>query len=265
MRIKLTLNCRPGSIIPINYQYELSAWIYRTLAQANPEFAAWLHEHGYTLKGKKAFKFFTFSHLDIQPPFSIDKNRGAIRIDSGHVALSLSFLLDSTLEHFVIGLFQNQRFGIGNAQFPAVDFDIRTLEIQPRPAFSPLMRYKTISPVCVSVEEEGKTHAQYRHPADEGYLDLLLRNLSGKLITAANHAISLQGHEHLIVPPAFRLLSEPRRKGVTLKAHTAAATKVIGYHFDFELEAAPALQEVGYYAGFGVENAQGFGCVEVMG
>jgi CRISPR-associated endoribonuclease Cas6 len=31
--------------------------------------------------------------------------------------------------------------------------------------------------------------------------------------------------------------------------------------FDFELRAAPTLLEVGYYAGFGVENAQGFGCV----
>ena len=264
MRVQLLLNCRPGSVLPFNYQYELSAWIYRTLAQANPEFAAWLHERGYALEGKKAFKLFTFSHFDIQKPFSLDKERGALRIDSGRARLVLSFLLDAALEHFVVGLFQSQRFGIGNAQFPATDFEVHTLEILPKPVFSPLMRYRALSPICLTSEEPGKAHAQYRHPDDEEYLGLLIRNLSGKLLTATPHAFSLQGNEHQLVPPAFRLLSDPKRKGVTLKAFTAAETKVIGYTFDFELTAAPILHEVGYYAGFGVENAQGFGCVEVV-
>ena len=64
MRFKLTLRPAYGSscILPLNYQYELGAWIYRTLYEANPTFASWLHEKGYVERGKK-FKLFSYSHF----------------------------------------------------------------------------------------------------------------------------------------------------------------------------------------------------------
>lgn len=283
MRLHLTLHCRSGSRIPINYAYEFSAWIYKVLANADPAFATWLHEHGYTLEGNKRFKFFTFSQLQIQPPFRIEPERQAIRIESGKVSLVLSFLLDDTLEQFVTGLFRQQQFGIGNAQYYPTDFTVQAVEILPKPVFRETMRFRTLSPICVAASEEGIRHAQYRHPNDPDYLELLINNLLQKsqiathsitVSTASKESTTRTSQLPNPEPPTknvkpqnmnFKLLSDPRQKGITLKSHTQAQTKVIGYTYDFEITAPPELLEIAYYAGFGTENAQGFGCVEIIG
>ncbi len=266
MRLQLTLRCQSGSHIPLNYQYELSSWIYKTLAQAEPEFAAWLHEHGYSLTGNKRFKLFTFSHLQLQPPFNLDAKRQRIQLQGGKASLVISFFLDKTLEHFIAGLFQQQRFGIGNARIPATDFQVEAVQVLPPPVFSGPMRFRTLSPVCVAGFDPGNPHPQYRHPSDPDFTGLLFGNLQEKLTAARHYAPDLAAAGPAGEPaPYFRLLSEPRKKGITLKAFTLQETKVIGYTFDFEIGAAPELLQVGYYAGFGGENAQGFGCVEVMG
>ena len=72
MRFKLTLNVNKnafGNRLPINYQYEQSAVIYRILASGNEQFAMWLHENGYQLESGKRFKLFTYS------PFKVEKRR----------------------------------------------------------------------------------------------------------------------------------------------------------------------------------------------
>ena len=58
MRLKLTLQHRPNQVLPINYQYLISSWVYRTLESANAEFATQLHEYGYDFRGKQ-YKLFT--------------------------------------------------------------------------------------------------------------------------------------------------------------------------------------------------------------
>jgi len=261
MRLQLSLQCRPGSRIPFNYQYEISSWIYRTLAQADPAFAEWLHQQGYTLEGQKRFKLFTFSHLQLQPPFQPEPQRQSIRLDSGQARLTLSFLLDDTLEHFVGGLFRQQEFGLGNPRFYPADFSVVSVEILPRPVFMPTMRFRALSPICLGTVVDYNPHAQYLSPLDDDYERLLLQNLTYKFSTAAHYAPAGPIHHNPDLSAHFELLSEPRKKGITLKAHTPQETQVIGYTFDFELTAPPHLLETGYYAGFGEKNAQGFGCV----
>lgn len=266
MKLQLNLICRPGSRIPFNYQYELSAWIYRTLASGDPAFTEWLHQQGYTLEGQKRFKFFTFSHLQLRPPFQPEPQRQSIRLDSGRASLVLSFLLDDSLHHFITGLFQKLHFGIGNPQFYPAEFTVDTVEILPKPAFQETMRYKALSPLCLGASEEGTPHAQYRSPTSPDYAGLLLNNLIHKLQTAGHYTPTwAQQQATTMESPqlSLRLLSEPRKKGITLKSHTAQQTQVVGYLFNFELTAPAQLQEIGYYAGFGEKNAQGFGCVEV--
>ena len=59
MRIKLTLevnNRAFGNILPINYQYEQSAVIYRILSRANEEYATWLHDNGFSIGGAGKLK-----------------------------------------------------------------------------------------------------------------------------------------------------------------------------------------------------------------
>ncbi len=69
MRFKLFLASQTaGAIIPINYQYPLSAAIYRILAKVDADYATFLHEKGYVVgEGLKHFKLFTFSDLPNGP------------------------------------------------------------------------------------------------------------------------------------------------------------------------------------------------------
>ncbi len=50
-------------MLPLNYQYPLSAWIYKVLARGDRGFAEFLHEQGYKMENQKTFKLFTFSNL----------------------------------------------------------------------------------------------------------------------------------------------------------------------------------------------------------
>jgi CRISPR-associated endoribonuclease Cas6 len=213
MSIQLSLCCPTGSRLPLNYQYELSSWIYKTLAQ----FAAWLHEHGYSVEGKKRFKFFTFSHLHLKSPFEIDSKGQAIQLHSGKADLTLSFLLDKTLEHFITGLFRQQRFGIGNARMRPVDFTVESVRVMSPPVFESVMRFRALSPICVAAHEEGNPHPQYRHPNDPDYAKLLFSNLREKR-QAANHyaqAAATPLPEDTI--EHFCLLSEPASKALRSK------------------------------------------------
>lgn len=60
--ITLRVNARKfGRLLPLNYQYEMSAVIYKILSSADTEFATWLHENGFQMDNGKQFKLFTFS------------------------------------------------------------------------------------------------------------------------------------------------------------------------------------------------------------
>ncbi|MFQ6116059.1 MAG: CRISPR-associated endoribonuclease Cas6, partial [bacterium] len=64
MRIKLSLRPKGKTTqIPINYQYPLSAAIYKILQQASPAYAEFLHDKGYPAPSGRLMKLFTFSRL----------------------------------------------------------------------------------------------------------------------------------------------------------------------------------------------------------
>lgn len=50
MRFNLCLSLldRNRNVLPVNYQYELSAWIYKVINHSDPAFADWLHNKGYS-------------------------------------------------------------------------------------------------------------------------------------------------------------------------------------------------------------------------
>lgn len=66
MRIKLSLRSINGYCsIPINYQYPLSAAIYKILSHGSDEYADWLHDRGYLTADGKPMKLFNFSKFFI--------------------------------------------------------------------------------------------------------------------------------------------------------------------------------------------------------
>ena len=105
MRFKLNLlskNAYPA--IPVNYQYPLSAVIYRILSSADHSYATFLHDAGYQKKDSlKSFKLFTFS--DLRTPFQIDGDR--FRLLTAQAELEVCFHLPQAAEKFIRGLFMN--------------------------------------------------------------------------------------------------------------------------------------------------------------
>ncbi len=257
MRLKLHLsviakqNNKPE--IPINYQYELSSWIYKTLNFGNPEFSEWLHSQGY-ISENKSFKLFTFSHFNIEK-FRINKDR--LQILSPEISLTLSFLPIKAIETFVMGIFKNQKFGIGDKQ-SQVDFVVKSVERMPEPEFIKKMKYRCISPIFIDKIIDEQKHKSFLSPEQEGYEELFSTNLISKLL-AHREFSSINPSEIKI-----KHFGKIRKKGIAIKANTPQETKLIGYMFDFELQAPPELQRIGYYAGFGRLNSQGFGCCELI-
>ncbi|WPP51835.1 CRISPR-associated endoribonuclease Cas6 [Catalinimonas niigatensis] len=266
MRFNLILHITGrNKVLPINYQYPQHSWIYRVIQSADAEFSHFLHEEGY-VHGYKKFKLFTFSPLTSKP-FKIFKEENRIGLYGEEVQLQISFLVNQAAEKFIMGLFMGQQFSLGD-QISSVDFEVKRIEAQPRPVFQERMRYRCLSPVVLSVSEEGKAYAQYLHPEDERYASFFMRHLAQKqasvpqLTHADNNAWEV-GCRSAGCPPAndwqFKLLSQPRKKGVHFKQHTPDHTQVIGYQYDFELTAPPEVHEMAYYAGFGEKNSLGFG------
>jgi CRISPR-associated endoribonuclease Cas6 len=266
MEIALTLHHSENILLPINYQYEVSSWIYKVLSRSDTRFATWLHSQGYTTQNSgRQFKLFTFSRLRSQP-FKILPERNAICFQGNRTELNIRFLVDDALQHFVRGLFENQYFGLGAPGFQPIDFEVGTVEVLQAPSFESWMRFRARTPIVVSECEEGMRYAQFRSPNYTGYSHLLLNNLVHKLesatfLTGQNRIL----HDVQGCNLAFQCLSPPRQKKITIKSGRPGQSEIIGFEFDFEITAPAPLLRLGYYAGFGEDNAQGFGYVGVGG
>ena len=78
MKFNIVLKYPSGSYIPINYQYPVSAAIYKILQQADEEYARFLHDTGYQKANSlKTFKLFTFS--DLMVIFKMEGNRMVLK------------------------------------------------------------------------------------------------------------------------------------------------------------------------------------------
>lgn len=260
MQFQITLQCLDEpAVIPVNYQYELSAWIYKVLHNADAAYAAFLHQRGYT-SGRKSFKLFCFSQLHALR-YRVAGDR--LRIDSREVSLRIGFYLDQAAEEFVRGLFREQQLRLGDRQTQA-RFSVQTVEMLPLrlPETPGPARIRMRSPLVVARKRDDRPD-EYLSPADPGFGPLLFLNLLEKYRAAT-------GAE----PPAywdaerfgFRLLPgrEPRSKLIKIKSGTPAQTQVRGWMLDFELDAPRELLELGLLAGFGRMNGEGFGFGAVL-
>ncbi len=260
MRLHLTLHNKPGSRLSLNYRYELSAAVYKILERADPAFSAWLHDVGFPLEARK-FKLFAISSLHFGEGFRTRREGGTVSLGPRQ-DLTLSFFVTEAVEKFVMGVFQEQRFGIGTKGLPPVDFSIESVEVEPAPVFGTVMRFRTLSPIVLSRYEEGKRYEQYMSPEEPGYGEQFFSNLLNKYESAR-----LAGLVPTLSHPSnslhFHLLNHPQKRGVEVKAGTKEQTKVIGYEYEFELEGPEELLRFGYEAGMGLDQPM-MGCVGVV-
>lgn len=112
MRFRLRLNRVGGERhLPLNYQYELSAAIYKIIDRADSSFSEFLHSKGYTAFGKQ-FRLFTFSRLGFEG-YKIIHEAARIEHYGREAWFEISFLVDRAAEEFIRGLFLPKRSAWG--------------------------------------------------------------------------------------------------------------------------------------------------------
>ncbi|TAE68702.1 MAG: CRISPR-associated endoribonuclease Cas6 [Bacteroidetes bacterium] len=256
MRFKITLSlAKVPSYLSYNYQYELSGWIYKVLKNADEEYSDFLHNQGY-INETKIFKLFSFSHLHFQ---KFQKQEQGFRIESREISFQIGFYMEKGTETFILGLFRDQIGSIGNKTFQ-MDFKVSNVEMINFEITDTKINLKTLSPLVIAKKtERGK---EYLSPEHEDYEGLFMQNLLEKYkSTGKSIPLSWQNF-----PFKLTILGEklPVSKLITIKAESEAETKVRGFLFDFELIAPIEIIELGIMAGFGTENAMGFGCCNLI-
>ena len=265
MRFILQLHTEKYSLLPFNYQYPLSAAIYRIIQRADHAFAAFLHNTGYGNKGKN-FKLFTFS--DIKTPFQKQSDR--MQLLTGEAELTICFYMPVAAENFIKGLFMNQQLEIadskskviftitqveslsaGQAGLPEVLTNVSTVLLQP------------LSPIVVGRKNE-KGHYDYRSPEDADFAECLYYNWMEKC-SAVGLPVAAGKDEPEINIDVLLFNHPPQQRLITIKEDTAAETKIRGYtKFRLAVTAPAEMLEVALGAGLGLHNAQGMGCVGVV-
>lgn len=262
MRFILTLqNPQPGkNVITLNYQYPLSAAIYKIIQRADETYATFLHDQGYQY-GSKTFKFFTFS--DFRTPFDITGDRMVMRTDTA--SLTICFHIPDAAENFIRGLFMDQQIEIADSRSKA-SFIVKQVIAEKMPANSPIeaILLHPISPVVVGRKNE-RGNYDYISPGEADFTELITDNLLAKY--AADTEIDedeLKRLKNSIQTKTVFFSKPPRGRLLTIKEGTDAETKVRGYDkFRLHIEAPVPVIEMALNAGIGMHNAMGMGCVEI--
>jgi CRISPR-associated endoribonuclease Cas6 len=262
MRVKVTLkrSSTPCNI-PINYPSYISANLYRLLGLADAQYAAFLHDKGYEVKGKR-FKYFTFGKLNV-PKSKMEIDGSRMLIYAQKISIEVSFLVEKTLEKFILGAFKDKHIRIID-KHAHNEFLIDSIQKIEPTITSNTCVFRTLSPLVIAYHSHRGKKQIYLPPTDDRYSELFIENLMSKYKGYRDNIFANQ-IDHSGVKPVFEFLQygKSRSKLITIKPHKEAI-KVRGYLFDFRLTAPLDILEVGYHGGFGAKNSQGFGCCTLI-
>jgi CRISPR-associated endoribonuclease Cas6 len=256
MRLRLSLNrTTKQRMIPMDYQYYISAWIYKVLRKADKELAHFLHEIGYGKNNTKLYKLFCYSPLNFGKPI-LWKDKKLFEITVHEIKLQISFDVPEVATNFVKGLFLQQAFYIGD-KFNGIDFTVAKVEVLPEPPFVGTMKYKLSTPWVVSFQSEQDKYPKYLSPDDPNYQFLAVKHIFEKYNNTTDTDSILPAQIHLHISSPFK------RSGFVMKPGTREESRVIGNLFDFELTAPLEVQKLIWNAGVSEKSSSGFGWVEL--
>lgn len=241
--------------IPVNYQYPLSAAIYKILNRADEKYSAFLHERGYG----KGFKLFTFSQL--QGPFQIHRDR--LTFLEPEVQLHVAFHLPDAAENFIKGLFASQEMEIAD-RVSRGRFTVRSVETVKSPFVSTgaseiiSVDVVPISPVVAGLKNE-KGNYDFLSPDDERFPEVIRYNWREKIRTCFDNE-SADGA--MLLAEVMLFERPPKSRLMTIKAGTTEETKIRGWmNFGLRLTAERRFLEVVMDSGVGIYNSLGCGMV----
>ncbi len=155
MRIQFSLTCQKGAIIPINYQSEISSWIFSVLSNAGAELSTWIQQRGFDLNSRN-FKLFTFSPLAIYP-YEMDQVKPEFKLLGNQVKLSVSFYIDASFEQHIVHRFRQMPLTLGTCEGRPAQFEVKHWQIMPRPNFKDTMQFKAVSPISITTRSSTRS------------------------------------------------------------------------------------------------------------
>jgi CRISPR-associated endoribonuclease Cas6 len=264
MRLRLTLrSLHSQSVIPIDYQYYLSSAIYRWIEISSPDFSKFLHDTGYSTETlNRCFKHFCFSRLFIQNSRVVGS---AIYLNGGSIHWLISMPIQEALHHLVIGLFEKQKFFIDRKEN---EFCIEQVEALPDPIWERQMKFKTLSPITVSIMQErnGKLLPRYLKADDPKLSESLRKNLLHryeslyKELPNDTELKCTMDEEYIVRCGGVDKVS----KLVTIKKGLPQESKVRGFLCPVALEGSIDLIRLAYASGLGEKGSVGFGMMETV-
>ncbi|MBP6826475.1 MAG: CRISPR-associated endoribonuclease Cas6 [Saprospiraceae bacterium] len=262
MRIQFSLSCQKGTIIPINYQSEISQWVFAVLSNAGAELSSWVQQRGYDLSSKN-FKLFTFSPLAIYP-YEMDQVKQEFKLLGNQVKLNISIYLDPSFEQQIVHLFRQVPLPLGTLEGRPAQFEVKHWQIMPHPNFKDTMQFKAVSPISITTIEDIKTTNPYLLPDNEQY-DVSFFHHEVRRFKAAMQYKSLAALKLLdpAFPMHYRLLGQAKSRLIHLKPNSENITQLRGFAYEFEVSMPIPLMEYCYFAGFGEYPHLGFGFVDI--
>lgn len=260
MRFRVTLSSENSlNAIPINYQYPLSSAIYRIIAKGDAEYASFLHETGYGIRG---FKLFTFSKINC--PFKIVGDR--LHLNSNELWFEIAFHFPETLENFVKGLFMSETIDIADKKSKAI-FLVKSVESLP----NPLAKYKDNEIISISLKPLAPTvvglkndrgHYDFLEPNDKRFAESLIYNWRSKIETCFD---PVTGSAALLMLETIPMKTPAKSRLITIKADTEQETRIRGWlNFELKVTAEKRFVDLLLNAGAGLYNAMGMGCVGLI-
>lgn len=247
MIYKITLKAsKKESIIPFNYQYPMSCWIYNLIRQSNKQFSDFIHNDAYKSGGKQ-YKMFSFSHLE---QFQYDVTKFGLKMKSETAVFKIGFLSNDVALNVIQGLFNQEELRLNQTSFKVKNVEVLNSKVEME-----TIELKTKSPLVIKNYDE-----EYLKPNDDEYETIFENNLKRKYAIAVEKGWLPK--TELNQKLSIRLLSKkPKKQGIKIKYEK---NQVIGYQYNFELTASKVLIQTGLLAGFGSRNAQGFGFCEMI-
>ena len=262
MRIQFSLACQKNTIIPINYQAEVSNWIFDVLASGGAELHTYMQDRGFDLHAK-TFKLFTFSPLAIFP-YEMDQVKQEFKLLGTQVKLGFSIYIDPVFEQQIVHLFRQKPLQLGLVEGKPAQFEIKHWQVQNAPSFKDTMFFKASSPISQTYIEESTLANPYPTVESERY-DVQFFLCLMQRFKAAHQYKSLSSTNLLdpSFPMNFRPIGQAKSRLIHLKPNVEGQNQARGFLYEFEVSLPTKMMEFAYFAGFGQYPHLGFGYVDL--